>query len=216
MKKVLVLFGFSLLAMKNLHAEERPYQSGDLIFFDLACGEVCEAMEDVTLEQFGLTEPRLSHIGILERLDSGELLLWEAWPVAGVSHTPLNEALKRPSQKIFWAPLEEAYREQALKTLKFIKAHEGRAYDSEFLYSNSRYYCSELIQEAWPSLFQTRPMYFGAPDSKAYSIWADYYSKLSMEIPIGKEGVSPLGIYVQALEVGLFKEESIRILVEKD
>ena len=73
-------------------------------------------------------------------------------------------------------------------------------YDDEYLYNNGKYYCSELIYDAFlhsykKPLFDLFPMTFKSPKSNQYfEVWADYYEKLKMEIPEGQLGCNPGGI----------------------
>ena len=67
-------------------------------------------------------------------------------------------------------------------------------YDNEFLMNNNKYYCSELIYEAFQndSIFKLRPMTFLHPETKdTLEEWKKYYSEIGVEIPENKLGINP-------------------------
>lgn len=186
--------------------------SGDLIFLDLDCGEICDAIEDVTLEQFKVAGPRLSHVGIVNVKSRGIFIL-EAWPEGGVHEIGLINFLSRvkgaenQTDGFYIGHFKPEYRVLALRGLKHAKNLLGNKYDEEFLVGNKKYYCSELVVEGYrmgkvqpasksPFAFAYRPMYFGASGSSQLEIWENYYFKLGMKVPAGKPGLSPLGIYL--------------------
>jgi len=184
--------------------------TGDLIFLDLDCGEICSAIEDVTLEQFRVSGPRLSHVGVLSfDRDSREWWVFEAWPQAGVSRITLKAFLKRvkrgenESDGYYVFRFPKAHRVEAVAALNVLRSFFGKPYDSKFMINESDFYCSELIYESWKNLksnpFSLKPMYFGAPQSTQRRIWEQYFKDLKIpKIPESLPGISPLGIYLQA------------------
>ncbi len=182
-------------------------ETGDLIFLDLDCGDLCNAIEDVTLEQFRVVKPRLSHIGTILK-EAGNLMVLEAWPEGGVRKTSLTEFLARVSggkdqENGYWlGQWKPEYRSLAEESVTRIDKQMGLAYDDEFRIDNGKFYCSELIYENFRNeegdfLFHLSPMYFGSIDSISYQVWDKYYKKLSLPVPIGEPGISPLGIYLE-------------------
>lgn len=179
---------------------------GDLIFLDLDCGELCDAIETVTLEQFEVKGPRLSHIGAVSRKTLHETYVIEAWPVGGVREVSLKDFLARVkagenhANGYYLGHFKASYRAKAVNSVKAMKKLIGLRYDEVFLIQNKKYYCSELIADGFMPLFQLKPMYFGKPDSHDYKVWKDYYEKQKMSVPSGKPGLSPLGIYLEGRE----------------
>lgn len=169
------------------------FAAGDLLFLDLDCGELCDAIEEVTLAQLSVTAPRLSHVGIVELGADGTPALLEAWPPR-VMRTPLGAALARAKpggRYLVHAPaLGPRVAEAARHRL-------GIPYDEDFLPGNGRLYCSELVAEAAPR-FRPRPMAFGRPGSAARASWERYYRARGQSVPDGAPGMSPLGIYLEA------------------
>lgn len=189
---------------------ESRIETGDLIFLDLDCGELCDAIEDVTLEQFEVDGPRLSHVGIVERTSARKLFVVEAWPVGGVHRISLAEFLSRVREGenqpngFYIGHFKPTYRLQAREAFLKVKDQIGKPYDDTFLLNNEKYYCSELIAEGFQKTrrkyFNCRPMFFGKTNSTAYKTWSDYYSKLGKKIPSQKPGISPLGMYLAGRE----------------
>jgi hypothetical protein len=198
----------STFAFGSLQTSASPFETGDFLFVDLDCGAICDAIEDVTLQQFGSDNPRLSHVGLIEN-QGAQSLVWEAWPAGGVIATPLGEFLNRKGARHFWAPLEPRFRDEVKKAIEFFKSKKGLPYNSAFLEDKNSYYCAQLIQEALPQFFKLVPMYFGQPQDKNFTTWAHYYAKLGMTVPQGLPGVSPLGLYQMGKAAQLFKNASL-------
>ena len=112
--------------------------SGDLVFLDMDCGDLCQAIEDVTLEQFEVKGPRLSHVGMIEVEAKGEAFVWEAWPEGGVHKVTLRKVLERVAQAenkaggFYIGRFRDFYRKTATRALQRIKKFEGKKYDEDF------------------------------------------------------------------------------------
>lgn len=184
-------------------------QSGDLVFLDLDCGDLCNAMASVTEEQFGVSGPALSHVAIIERSATG-LSVLEAWPGTGVARTPLAQVLARKQRgPARYLRLRGELRSAGEAATRAAAARIGTPYDEDFLPDNGKLYCSELVQEAYhdafaangsgtPSPLHTSPMAFGAPGSAARAVWIHYYGERHIPVPDGVAGISPLGVYLAA------------------
>ena len=60
--------------------------------------------------------------------------------------------------------------------------------------NNNKYYCSELIYEAFrnDSIFMLQNMTFLNPGTQdTLEAWKNYYSKIGVEIPQNKLGINP-------------------------
>ncbi len=184
-------------------------RSGDLVFLDLDCGDLCIAMASVTEEQFGVSGPALSHVAIIER-STTSLSVLEAWPGTGVARTPLAQVLARKQRSpARYLRLRGDLRSAGEAATRAAAARIGTPYDDDFLPDNGKLYCSELVQEAYhdaldasgggaPSPFHTSPMAFGAPGSAARAVWIHYYGERHIPVPDGVAGISPLGVYLEA------------------
>ena len=170
-------------------------QKGDIIFQDLDCGELCDAIEKVTT---GANGKSFSHVAIVSKVGSdGKILVIEAYD--GVQEIPFEELVKR-SPKITVGRLRPEYR--YLIPVAVDKAYKliGRPYDSKFMLNNDAYYCSELIYEIFKyddkgkliELFPLNIMTFNDPSTnKTMSIWTEYFKKLGVTVPEGKLGINP-------------------------
>jgi hypothetical protein len=177
-------------------------QPGDLLFQNLNCGPLCDAIEKVTT---GYQGANFSHIGIIERDKSGNFVVIEAVS-SGVEVTPLQTFLDRSSDvrgqtKVMVGRLKMPYRHLIRSALKEALSLKGKPYDKVFAINNKAYYCSELIYEVFlrandnKPVFVLRPMTFKDPDTgEILSTWKEYFSELGVSIPEGRPGINPGGI----------------------
>ncbi|HYG16154.1 MAG TPA: YiiX/YebB-like N1pC/P60 family cysteine hydrolase [Bacteroidia bacterium] len=197
---ILSLF-VSCRSQKQPNLTKLNYQSGDLIFQDLDCGELCDAIEKVTT---GYKGKSFSHIGLVyDRVDS--VFVIEAVG-AGVRLTPLESFLNRNRDengvpKVIIGRLKKEYRKLNDSAISFAVQKRGTAYDHEFIYNNGKYYCSELIYDAYKyannnqPFFQLEPMTFKDTVShQTLPVWETYYSKMGIDIPEGQPGCNPAGL----------------------
>lgn len=190
---ILGLFPLSLAAQTD--KDGRAYQSGDLIFQDLDCGAICDAIEAVTE---GYKGAKFSHVGLVyERNDS--LFAIEAIGTA-VQLTYLPQFLNRTTVNVH-ARLQPKYTPLLADALAYCIDHLGTPYDEAFLYDNGKYYCSELLYDAFKyannnqPFFTLEPMTFKQPGTDTYyDVWIAYYQKLNMDIPEGQPGCNPGGL----------------------
>ncbi|MND62942.1 hypothetical protein D3C80_542380 [compost metagenome] len=171
-------------------------QNGDLLFEDLDCGPLCDAIEEVTQSYGG---HRFSHIGLVYlKADSAYII--EAIG-AKVQLTPIDKFTGRTSHKIYVGRVRKAYKKIANEAVAFSLSKLNVPYDDEFIYDNGKYYCSELIYDAFMNankdkpFFKLEPMTFKQPGTaEFYPAWVAYYKELSVDIPEAKPGINPGGI----------------------
>ena len=209
MKNWIILFSFFCIACgNNVTKENSDFQLkvGDILFQDLDSSPLCDAIELVTP---GFENGNFSHIGLV--VEIGDLFclnpdynlahhirILEALP-GGVITTRIDSFLNRSSDyngnpKVIVGRLKDEYKNTIPKAIEFVNKEIGVDYDKVFLLNNEKYYCSELIYEAFEkdSIFQLQPMTFLHPETKeALSIWEEYYSDLKVEIPQNKLGINP-------------------------
>ena len=176
--------------------ESIKLQTGDLIFQDLDCGPLCDAIEAVTR---GFDDHKFSHIGLVY-LRNDTTYIIEAMG-SGVRLVTLTDFKKRSVHKLYIGRLRLQYQKLVPQAISYSLASVGIVYDDAFLYNNNKYYCSELIYDAFKKansnkpFFRLQPMTFKQPGTKAYfPVWVDYYAKLKIPIPEGKPGINPGGI----------------------
>ena len=177
-------------------------QPGDLLFQDLDCRSLCDAIEKVTI---GFRGANFSHVGVVTKDNSGNFVVIEAVS-SGVGVTPLHTFLDRSFDarhhpKVVVGRLKESYRRLIPSALKEALALTGKPYDKVFAIDNEAYYCSELIYEIFlrandnSPVFALQPMTFKNPDTgETLAAWEEYFSGLGVSIPEGQLGINPGGI----------------------
>jgi hypothetical protein len=170
-------------------------KSGDLLFQSMNCGPLCEAINEVTS---GYQGHDFSHLGLVY-IKNDSILVIEA-AGSSVKITPYETFKTYTAEKMFVGRLKRKYRALIPEAIAFALQQIGVPYDEEYVYNNGKYYCSELLYDAFlhankKPLFDLFPMTFKSPKTKEYfEVWVDYYKKLNIEIPEGKPGCNPGGI----------------------
>lgn len=188
-----------MLATITSQAQESfVLQSGDFLFQDLDCGDLCEAIEKVTP---GIGDRHFSHIG-LACYQNGEVYVIESLG-KGVQLTPLAKFLQRQTNKegqpmVMVGRLKPSYTYLIEPAITFSLQQIGTPYDQYFLYDNGKYYCSELIYDAFhhangaQDFFHMYPMTYKDPETGNYMpAWEQYFQKLGTTIPEGLPGCNP-------------------------
>jgi len=196
MKKLLTFF---LFLSFGVFSQKLTLKSGDLLFQSMNCGPLCEAINEVTS---GYQGRDFSHLGLVY-LKNDSIYVIEA---AGteVKITPFETFKTYTTEKMFVGRLKRKYRALIPEAIAFALQQIGVPYDEEYVYNNGKYYCSELLYDAFlhankKPFFELFPMTFKSPKSNEFfEVWAEYYKKLHMEIPEGKPGCNPGGISTSA------------------
>lgn len=174
-------------------------QPGDLLFQDIDCGPLCDAIETVTQ---GIDGAHFSHVGIVSRTDGPEPLVIEAVS-AGVIETPLSEFLARSKDatgnpKVLVGRLDAAHRPLIPEALRVASSFLNVPYDDVYAIDNSSLYCSELMYEAFRQangnrpVFALHPMTFKDPQTgEFFPPWVEYYASLGVAVPEGEPGLNP-------------------------
>jgi hypothetical protein len=177
------------------------FKEGDLLFQDLDCGGLCDAIEKVTL---GAGNRNYSHIGLV-CIKKDTLYVIEAIG-KDVHLTPIDTFINRQKNskgkpKITVGRLKKKYQNLNSKAIVYALNQTGTPYDDDFGYNNGKYYCSELIYDAYKTannnkpFFRLYPMTFKDPATgETFPAWTDYYKNINTEIPEGKPGCNPGGI----------------------
>ena len=190
MKKYSYLLLISILSCNA----DFQLNEGDLLFQDLDSSALCDAIELVTP---GYKGANFSHIGLIVS-DDGKLKVLEAIPpkiILSEIDDFLNRSFDKDGKpKVIVGRLKDEYNNIIPKAIDFVNKQIGVDYDKVFLLNNEKYYCSELIYEAFEkdSIFQLQPMTFLHPETKdTLATWKNYYADLRVEIPQNEPGINP-------------------------
>jgi len=194
MKQFLLLF---LLSLSSAFAQQKvQLLDGDLLFQDMDCGPLCDAIEAVTE---GYKGNDFSHMGIvLHRNDT--IYIIEAAGKA-VRLSTLEKFSKNTKKPMLVGRLKKKYKKLIPDAIAFSLQQMGIPYDDEYVYNNGSYYCSELIYDAFKAannnkpFFQLFPMTYKQPGTNDFfPAWVDYYKAINKPIPEGQPGCNPGGM----------------------
>lgn len=106
-------------------------KEGDLIFQNLACGPLCDAINAVTQ---GYKGNKFSHMGMVT-LRNDSVLIIEA-SGKDVHVTPLKNFLSKSAFPHYVGRLKPPYQKLIPKAIAFSMLQMGVAYDDQYLYDN--------------------------------------------------------------------------------
>ncbi len=173
-------------------------REGDLLFQDLNCGSLCDAIEAVTE---GVNGKDFSHCAMVVSIND-TLKVIEA--IGGeVQVNSLKTFFIRSGdtisiQNITIGRPKKEYEALIPKAVAYAIQQIGQPYDDEFLLNNNKLYCSELLYESFKAannnhdFFVLQPMTFKDPETNDFfPAWVDYYQALQEPIPEGEPGINP-------------------------
>lgn len=186
---------FFLLYSCLVFPQKTTLRSGDLLFQKMNCGELCDAIHAVTE---GYQGNDFSHLGLVV-IENDSIFIIEAAGNA-VRKVTLEQFSKNTETTMFIGRVKSKYQKLIPQVISFAKQQIGIPYDDDYLYDNGKYYCSELIYDAFlkangKPFFELQPMTFKQPESKEFfPAWIEYYQNIKVEIPEGELGCNPGGI----------------------
>ncbi|MCX6208446.1 MAG: YiiX/YebB-like N1pC/P60 family cysteine hydrolase [Bacteroidetes bacterium] len=193
-----LLFAFCILLSCNKPNAENTIQEGDILFQNLDCGDLCNAIETVTE---GIDGKKFSHCSLVIK-ENNTLKVVEA--IGGnVQINSLYNFMKRSGdtamlKNITVGRVKKEFKNLISTATYFAKQQVGKPYDDEFIMDNGKWYCSELLYEAFKQanngkdFFTLAPMTFKDPKTNDFfPAWIKYYKDLNKEIPEGKMGINP-------------------------
>lgn len=196
MKYIFILFATLFYTISTAQIQPSLLKDGDLIFQDMDCGPLCDAIEAVTE---GYKGADFSHMGmVVHRNDT--LYIMEAAGKA-VRLNTLEKFSKNTAKPMLIARLKKKYQKLIPQAIAFSIKQLGVPYDAEYVYNNGTYYCSELIYDAFmfanggKPFFTLYPMTYKQPGtSDFFPAWVEYYKAINKPIPEGQPGCNPGGI----------------------
>lgn len=194
----MIRYIFLLFISLSVCAQKVDLQDGDLIFQDMDCGPLCDAIEAVTE---GYNGNDFSHMGMVYHKND-TLYVIEAAGNA-VRLTTLEKFKKNTVKPMYVGRLKKQYNNLIPSAISFSLQQIGVPYDDEYVYDNGSYYCSELIYDAFlfanlgKPFFKLYPMTYKQPNTNEFfPAWIDYYKSIGATIPEGLPGCNPGGISV--------------------
>ena len=179
-------------------AQNVTLQDGDLLFQDMDCGPLCDAIEAVT-EGYGGND--FSHMGMVYHRNDTIYIIEAAGEA--VRLTPLEKFRTYTRKPMLIGRLKQQYQNLITPAITFSLQQVGVPYDDEYVYDNGSYYCSELIYDAFlfanggRPFFTLYPMTYKQPGTDDFfPAWVEYYNELGKPIPEGLPGCNPGGISV--------------------
>ena len=189
MKALLLGILFSGLFITSFAQNTIPkLKEGDLVFQDLDCGPLCDAIEAVTE---GFQGRDFSHVAMIVKIGN-EYRAVEAIgsKVRSTSIDSLFARCPNPNKYLVMRLLPE-YKHLIPKARKYAVSTIGKAYDDRFIMNNDSLYCSELVYQAF-GIFDLQPMTYKDPkNGQFFPAWIDYYQTLHSFIPEGLMGINP-------------------------
>ena len=174
-------------------------QKGDLLFQQWDQSDFAKAINAVTE---GADGEDYAHVGLVLSVDDS-LQVLEAVTGRGVILRPLQSFLEASldadgQPRVAIGRLKKDYSAAIPNINQWASSKVGMPYDSLFVYGNDKYYCSELIHDAFNQnvvggdVFELAPMTFRDPSTKDFfPVWIDYFAAYNKPIPENEPGINP-------------------------
>ena len=175
-----ILLPLILLLSSALQGQESRLLPGDLLFY-----ADTEGMGAAVKESTG----HYTHVALVAQVGDTVWIV-DATQRHGVSCRPFLPQCESSEE-----PRPDAYRLtlpfDTAAVLDRAMALIGKPYDDAFLPGNDAYYCSELIQVAFDTLFPSKPMNWRDKDGNLPEYWIKHFNKLGIPVPEGLPGTNP-------------------------
>lgn len=196
MLKRIAAFCLLFLLTAPVYSQPITFEAGDVLFQDLNCGPLCDAIEAVTEGIHGLD---FSHVGWVIKVDDS-LQVLEA--ISGkVRLTPINLFLNRSvgddgMPLVVGMRFKKTYKKHIPNWQKKALKQLNMPYDDAFLPNNQAIYCAEVFTENCiingRPVFPLKPMTFKDPKTNEFfGAWISYYRDLRQPIPEQVPGMNP-------------------------
>lgn len=176
-------------------------RAGDLLFQDLDCGAMCNAITGVTS---GVNDTNLSHVGMVRADNSdGNAEVIESRSSTGVHVIALKEFFNNGGHdsngkpRVIVGRLKARFQGLIAAAVANATSWIDLPYNKNFTPDNSlkSFYCSQLIYDAFlvsnQSIFLENKMTFNGSDNRPLKEWVKYFNSLNCSIPEGQRGTNP-------------------------
>lgn len=201
-RALFLLFTLAFWQSAAMAQSKFELQNGDLLFQDLDCGGLCEAIESVTT---GYKNATFSHVGIVKIGSDGNVQVLEAIGKE-VHYTPLATFLNRQldaekKPKVAVGRFKKEYQPLIPKAFAASEKYLGKPYDDVFALDNDAFYCSELVYFMFKDANNNEPVFALNPmtyaengTDKIMPVWEKYFRELNARVPQNDPGLNPGGI----------------------
>lgn len=174
MKKLSIILLTAALWLGGV-AQGQTLLPGDLLFFEDSAG-----MGTAIRESTG----QYTHVAMVESVGDTVYII-DATQRYGVSRRPLLRNHPYPAVYRLTVSFDTA------AVIARAMALVGKPYDDTFLPDNDAYYCSELIQVAFDTLFPSTPMNWRDKEGNLPEYWQKHFEALGMPVPERVPGTNP-------------------------
>lgn len=179
--------------------ERRNFAEGDFLFQVLNGEALDSAITEVTAVS---GKPSFAHCAMVIKVADSLAIIEAIGDSVQVTSFAEFYARSGDSCNVVAKRLKREYRKYIPSAVSFAMSKRGQLYDIEYLPNNGKWYCSELLAEAFneaargsgrdAKLFPFHPMTFKNPDTGTFpQTWIDYYADLGIPIPEGELGNNP-------------------------
>lgn len=196
-KRIVLLLAMVPAILRAQSSTWPQIQEGDLLFQDLNCGPLCDAIEAVTE---GVNQRDFSHCAMVIRLGDTLCVVEAIGSRVQINSLPQFFARSGDTDALrntLVARLKPPFQRLIPEATKAASSLVGQAYDDAFLPDNQKWYCSEVLYEAFKiasgsEFFELSPMTFKDPRTgDFFPAWVEYYRALGIAIPEGVSGLNP-------------------------
>lgn len=174
------------------------FRSGDILFQDIGCGSVCDAINGVTP---GWQGAEINHCGLVLAANGRVSVLEAIHPKVQLTSVKdfNNRALDESGRpRVIHSRVRNEYQNLIPDALQFALNVLDTPYDQQFGSDNTAIYCSELIVDAFryanggAYFFPESPMTFSDPNTgEILDYWKRYYATFGRPVPKGEIGSNP-------------------------
>lgn len=174
------------------------FQFGDILFQDIGCGAVCDAINGVTP---GFRNAEINHCGMVFSQDGEWHVLEAISPKVRSTNLEsfLNRTLDQRSRpRIMVGRVSTALSHLIPGAIDFCLGRVGIQYDPLYYPDDKGFYCSELIVDGFTfsnanqPVFPEYPMSFRDPvTGEILDFWKKYYAYFNVPVPDGVPGSNP-------------------------